>query len=85
MARDYQEENKYKKQPAQIKKRVQRNKGRRLLKAKVGAAALVGKEVHHDNGRTADNRLSNLKAVEPSSHNYGRAGSQGGKLKKGGK
>jgi len=40
MARDYQQENKYKAQPEQIKARVERNRARRMMieagKAKVG-------------------------------------------------
>lgn len=84
MARDYQRENKYKAQPEQIEKRVQRNQARAKMVAKVGKSALKGLEVHHVDG-SMSNRAGNLKAVQPAVHNFGRAGSQGGKMKKGGK
>jgi len=80
MARDYQQENKYKSQPDQIAKRVARNAARREMEKRVGKAALQGKEVHHVDG-TMSNRAGNLRAVKPASHNFGRAGAQGGKMK----
>lgn len=80
MARNYQKENDYKAQPAQIAKRVARNAARREMERQVGAAALKGKEVHHVDG-SMSNRPGNLRAVKPDSHNWGRAGAQSGKLK----
>jgi hypothetical protein len=83
MARNYVQENVYKSKPEQIEKRVARNAARREMVAKVGKAAVAGKEIHHVNGKTSDNSPANLKAVKPAVHNHGRAGSQGGKLKGG--
>jgi hypothetical protein len=83
MPRDYKHENEaYKSKPAQIAKRVARNAARREMEKKVGAAALRGKEVHHVDG-TMSNRAGNLKAVQPASHNFGRGGAQGGRMKGG--
>jgi hypothetical protein len=82
MARDYQRENDYKAQPAQIARRVARNAARREMERQVGAAALKGREVHHVDG-TMSNRPGNLRAVKPASHNFGRGGAQGGRLKGG--
>jgi hypothetical protein len=82
MPRDYQKENRYKAKPEQIEKRVARNAARRKVLEKVGKAAAQGMEVHHVNGSTADNSASNLKLVKPAKHNFGRAGAQGGKIKK---
>lgn len=66
MPRDYKKENKYKKKPAQIKKRVQRNAARRKMikagKAKVGD----GKDVAHKDNNTSNNKMSNLKMSSPS-------------------
>ena len=65
MARDYQQENKYKAQPEQIKARVERNRARRMMieagKAKVGD----GKQVDHikpisHGGKTI---MSNLRLI----------------------
>ena len=70
MARDYQRENKYKAQPAQIKARVERNRARQMMikagKAKVGD----GKEVDHikpisHGGKTV---MSNLRVVTASAN-----------------
>lgn len=66
--RDYQQENKYKAQPEQIKARVERNRARAMMikagKAKVGD----GKEVDHKTpishgGKTV---MSNLRVVSAS-------------------
>jgi hypothetical protein len=73
-ARDYQRENKYKAQPAQIEKRVGRNRGRAILGAEVGKAALKGKEVDHINGDPTDNRRANLRVVTPRQNNNGSRG-----------
>ncbi len=80
--RNYREENKYKARPEQIAKRVARNAARREMEKQVGAARLKGLEVHHQDG-TMSNRPGNLKAVKPASHNHGRAGAMGGRLKGG--
>lgn len=65
MARDYQQENKYKAQPEQIKARVERNRARRMMieagKAKKGD----GKQVDHitpisKGGKTI---MSNLRLI----------------------
>jgi hypothetical protein len=51
---------KYQKKPEQVKKRVARNRARRMMiregKARVGD----GKDVAHKNGNARDNRKSNL-------------------------
>lgn len=47
MARDYQQENKYKSQPAQIKARVERNRARRIMQAVGLVHKGDGKEVDH--------------------------------------
>jgi len=66
MPRDYQKENKYKKKPAQIKKRVQRNTARRKM-IKAGKASVGdGKDVAHKDNNTSNNKLSNLKMEKPS-------------------
>lgn len=85
MGRDYKHELQVEKRnhPERVKERAQRNAARAQMEAAHGKAALKGLEIHHKNGSTADNRGSNLKAVKPGAHNHGRAGSQGGKLKKG--
>ena len=64
MPRDYKKENRnYKSKPEQIKKRVARNKARAKMikagKAKKGD----GKDVDHKNGKTSDNRSSNLRVI----------------------
>ena len=66
MARDYQKENEYKAQPDQIKKRVARNKARRMM-MKAG-------KVHKGDGKAVDhivplskggrNVLSNMRVVD---------------------
>jgi len=82
MARNYTHERLIEK-PERVKERAERNRARAVLKEKVGEEALKGKDVHHRDGRTSNNNSSNLKAVNPSAHNHGRKGAQGGKLKKG--
>ena len=70
MARDYQQENKYKAKPEQIKARVERNRARQMMikagKAKVGD----GKQVDHikpisHGGKTV---MSNLRVVTASAN-----------------
>ncbi len=47
MARDYQKENEYKAQPDQIKKRVARNKARRMMTKAGKVSKGDGKDVDH--------------------------------------
>ncbi len=47
MARDYQQENKYKAQPEQIKARVERNKARRMMEKAGKVHKGDGMEVDH--------------------------------------
>lgn len=83
-ARDYQRENEVtKSKPKEIAKRVARNAARREMMEKVGADYLKGKDVHHVDGNAKNNAAGNLKPVPPAVHNFGRAGAQGGKMKKG--
>lgn len=59
--RDYQQENKYKARPEQIKKRVNRNAARRALMRKGLVKKGDGLQVAHANGNALDNRPSNWK------------------------
>jgi hypothetical protein len=61
--RDYQQENLYKKRPEQIKKRVARNKARRMLMREGVVRKGDGKDVAHKNGNAHDNRRSNLEPM----------------------
>lgn len=45
--RNYDKEGRWEAQPAQVKMRVERNTARREMVARVGKAALAGKEVDH--------------------------------------
>ena len=70
MARDYQRENKYKAQPAQIKARVERNKARAILMKAGKVHKGDGKEVDHikpisKGGKTV---MSNLRVVTASAN-----------------
>lgn len=56
----------YQARPEQVKKRVSRNKARRMMIRKVGKAALKGKDVDHKNGNATDNSSSNLKIMSRS-------------------
>lgn len=58
--RDYQQENLYKRRPEQIKKRVNRNRARRMLMREGLVRKGDGKDVAHKNGNALDNRRSNL-------------------------
>lgn len=58
--RDYQQENKYKKRPEQIKKRSARNAARKKMIEAGKARKGDGKDVHHKDGNTGNNNISNL-------------------------
>ena len=72
MARNYKKEYvNYDGTPRVKKKRANRNKARRLM-TKAGVVRKGdGKDVHHVNGNTNDNRRKNLRAV-PASKNRTR-------------
>jgi hypothetical protein len=61
MARNYRQEyDSYHKRPRQKKRRAGRNKARRMMIKAKRASKGDGKDVHHKNGNTRDNRKSNL-------------------------
>jgi hypothetical protein len=76
MARDYKRElaTEKKNHPERVKERAERNAARAKVEKVVGKSALANKEVDHQNGRTSDNRASNLRIVSPRSNNNGRRG-----------
>lgn len=78
--RNYQQENKYKAKPEQIKKRSARNAARREMIRKGKAAKGDGKDVAHKNGNALDNNPKNL-SVQSRSKNrsYARTKSAGKK------
>jgi len=57
---------KYQARPEQVRKRVARNKARRMMIRKHGKAALKGKDVDHKNGNATDNSKGNLKLISKS-------------------
>ena len=59
---------KYQARPEQVAKRVGRNKARRMMIAKKGAAAVKGKDIDHKNKTPTDNRPSNLKIMDRSAN-----------------
>ena len=62
--RNYKREyKKYHKKPVQKKRRAQRNSARRKMTKAGKVRKGDGKDVHHKNRNTADNRSKNLKAV----------------------
>ena len=64
MARNYKREyKKYHKKPVQKKRRAQRNAARNKLKKSGKVRKGDGKDVHHKNRNTADNRRKNLKVT----------------------
>ena len=64
MARNYKREyKKYHSRPKQKKRRAQRNKARRKMTKAGKTRKGDGKDVHHKNRNTADNRKKNLKVV----------------------
>jgi len=74
--RNQREDRNYKKEyenyhsdPEQIKRRAQRNKARRLLKAVKNEKELRGKDVHHKDGNPNNNDKKNLSVV---TQNYNR-------------
>ena len=68
--RDYKKEYaNYHSDPEQIKRRAQRNKARRLLKAIKTEKELRGKDVHHKDGNPNNNDKKNLSVV---TQNYNR-------------
>lgn len=80
MARDYKRENElYKSKPDQIKKRVARNKARRMMEKEGLVHKGDGKHVDHKNplgkgGSTGRSNLRVLSASKNSSMNLGRGG-----------
>ncbi len=72
MARNYRKEYvRYDGKPAVKRKRANRNQARRIM-TKAGVVRRGdGKDVHHVNGNTRDNRRKNLRAV-PASKNRSR-------------
>lgn len=80
--RNYQHEAAIEK-PERKAERAARNRARLKVRKATGSASIAGKDIHHTTGKVTENpKLSDLKAVAPAVHNHGRAGAQGGKLKK---
>jgi 5-methylcytosine-specific restriction endonuclease McrA len=78
MARNYQQENKYKAQPKQIEARVDRNKARRMMEAAGKVKKGDGKQVDHivpisKGGKTV---MSNLRVVTASANDSFRRNSK---------
>jgi len=57
---------KYQARPEQVKKRVSRNKARRMMINKHGKSKLSGKDVDHSDGNATNNSRSNLKIMSSS-------------------
>lgn len=82
MARNYVRE-RLNESPERKQERSDRNKARRVAEKAHGKAALKGLDVHHATGKvTGTPKLADLRVVKPAAHNHGRAGSQGGKMKR---
>lgn len=73
MARDFIHERLIEK-PARKQERNNRNKARRAMAAKVGAAAVAGKQVDHADGSALNNKISNLRLASAKANNTGRSG-----------
>lgn len=58
----------YQARPEEVKKRVARNKARRMMIRKHGEAALAGKDIDHSDGNPNNNSNNNLK-IMPRSQN----------------
>lgn len=57
---------KYQAQPEQVKKRVSRNKARKMMISKHGKSKLTGKDIDHSDGNATNNSSSNLKIMKSS-------------------
>ena len=57
---------KYQAQPEQVKKRVSRNKARKMMIGKHGKSKLAGKDIDHSDGNATNNSSSNLKIMKSS-------------------
>lgn len=69
MARDYKSEYKnYHSKPKQKKRRAERNAARAKLKKTGAVKKGDGKDVHHRDGRTSNNKRSNLKVTTKSAN-----------------
>ena len=65
--RDYKKEYRdYHGKPKQRKERSSRAVARRLLKKRLGASKLAGKDVDHKDGNPRNNSLSNLRVMDKS-------------------
>ena len=72
MSRNYKQEYaNYQGKPEQIKRRSSRNKARRLVIKKKGAAAVKGKDVDHKDRNPHNNSSSNLR-IQSKTANRGR-------------
>ena len=82
--RNYAREYKlYHSKPAQVKRRSQRNSARRKMAAKGKVRKGDGKDVHHKNNRTSDNKASNLAAISKhKNRSFHRKGAAKGRLKR---
>ena len=56
----------YQARPENVRKRVARNKARRMMIRKHGKAALKGKDIDHKDGNPTNNSKSNLKVMDRS-------------------
>jgi hypothetical protein len=56
----------YQARPEQVKKRVSRNKARRMMISKHGKSKLSGKDIDHSDGNATNNAKSNLKIMDRS-------------------
>jgi 5-methylcytosine-specific restriction endonuclease McrA len=78
--RNYEKEYKtYQGTPEQIKKRAERNKARREMEKKVGAAAIKGKDIDHKKplDRGGSNAMSNLRISSVKANRNWRKGKSG--------